>query len=122
MKKFSANKALIICFCSLQVERRVVHTNDPQFPSLTFSGNLPRLVVHVNEQKISALRAMLAIITGQGLPSPFRSSEVSVVGRESDLKDDMMQEGDLTDHIAKETSKLIIMQFTVQHLALEVNF
>lgn len=57
---------------SLQVERRVVFTTDPQFPSLTLSGNLPRLVVHVNEQKIDALRTMVAIISGNGLPSPFR--------------------------------------------------
>jgi hypothetical protein len=57
---------------SLQVEHRVVFTADPQFPILTVSGNLPRLVVHVNEQKIDALRTMAAIISGKGLPSPFR--------------------------------------------------
>ena len=57
---------------SLQVERRVVFTTDPQFPSLTISGNLPRLVVHVNEQKIEALRTMATLISGKGLPSPFR--------------------------------------------------
>lgn len=65
---------------------------------------------------------MLAIITGQGLPSPFRSSEISAIGHETDFKDDLIQEEDMTDHSAKETSKLIIMQFTVQHLALEVSF
>ena len=56
----------------LQIERRVVFTRDPQYPSLTVSGNLPKLVVHINESKIEALRTMVAIISGRGLPSPFR--------------------------------------------------
>ncbi|KAK6626649.1 hypothetical protein RUM44_009125 [Polyplax serrata] len=105
---------------SLQVERRIVHTTDPQFPSLTFFGNLPRLVVHVNEQKISALRAMLAMITDQGLPSPFRSSEPPIVDNENERKSETPQDENILDDHSNEMSKLIIMQFTVQHLALEV--
>jgi vacuolar protein sorting-associated protein 13D len=54
------------------ISLQVVFTTEPQFPSLTVSGNLPRLVVHVNEQKIDALRTMVALISGKGLPSPFR--------------------------------------------------
>jgi vacuolar protein sorting-associated protein 13D len=57
---------------SLKVERRVVFTTDPQFPCLTVSGNLPQLVAHINEQKIDALRTMVVILSGKGLPSPFR--------------------------------------------------
>lgn len=45
---------------TLQIERRVVSTSDPQFPSVMISGNLPRLVVHVNEQKVEAMRTMYA--------------------------------------------------------------
>lgn len=47
---------------SLQIERRVVTTTDPQFPSITVSGNLPRLVVHVNEQKVEAIRSMYNLL------------------------------------------------------------
>ncbi|XP_020712491.2 intermembrane lipid transfer protein Vps13D isoform X3 [Athalia rosae] len=47
---------------SLQIERRVVTTADPQFPSITVSGNLPRLVVHVNEQKVEAIRSMYDLL------------------------------------------------------------
>ncbi|KAK0083635.1 hypothetical protein PV325_008476 [Microctonus aethiopoides] len=43
---------------SLQIERRVVSTMDPKYPSLTISGNLPRLVVHVNEQKVEVIQSM----------------------------------------------------------------
>lgn len=47
---------------SLQIERRVVTTTDPQFPSITVSGNLPRLVVHVNEQKVEAIHSMYNLL------------------------------------------------------------
>ncbi|XP_012282695.1 vacuolar protein sorting-associated protein 13D isoform X2 [Orussus abietinus] len=49
---------------SLEVERRVVATTDPQYPSATISGNLPRLVVHVNEQKVEAIRSMWGLLVG----------------------------------------------------------
>lgn len=102
------------------MERRIVHTSDPQFPSLTFFGNLPRLVVHVNEQKIWALRAMLTMITDQGLPSPFRSSEPFIVDNDNEKKSKTPQDDNFLEDHTNEMSKLIIMQFTVQHLALEV--
>ncbi|XP_015598611.1 vacuolar protein sorting-associated protein 13D isoform X2 [Cephus cinctus] len=49
---------------SLQIERRIITTTDPQFPSVTVSGNLPRLVVHVNEQKVEAIRSMWNLLAG----------------------------------------------------------
>lgn len=55
-----------------KVERRVVYTTDPQFPSLTISGNLPKLIVHINEPKIQALRTLFSVLTGKGLVSPFK--------------------------------------------------
>uniref|UniRef100_A0A8W7P8Q1 UBA domain-containing protein n=1 Tax=Anopheles coluzzii TaxID=1518534 RepID=A0A8W7P8Q1_ANOCL len=39
----------------LQVERRVVYTSDPQYPSLTLSGTLPKLNAHINEYKVSSI-------------------------------------------------------------------
>ena len=33
--------------------RRMLHTTDPEFPSMIVSGNLPSLTLHVNEQKAS---------------------------------------------------------------------
>lgn len=60
---------------SLQIERRVVHTSDPLYPSLTLSANLPKLVAHFNESKIAAARTLTNIIAATGLPSPFASPE-----------------------------------------------
>jgi vacuolar protein sorting-associated protein 13D len=45
---------------------------DPQYPSLTVVGNLPKLVVHVNEMKVQALRTLLDVVSGKGLISPLR--------------------------------------------------
>jgi len=60
---------------SVQLERRAVFSNDPGMPSLKLSGNLPKLVVHVNEQKVNTLRSMIRHIWGEGLPSPFRPQD-----------------------------------------------
>lgn len=32
--------------------RRVIHTLDPQWPGVTLYGTLPKIVVHVTEQKV----------------------------------------------------------------------
>lgn len=103
-----------------QMERRLVNTMDPQFPSLTFSGTLPRLVVHINEQKISALRAMLSMITDQANSSPYRSPDAAAAEFETDFKVQEPADQDVVDEPSKEMSKLILMQFIVQQLALEV--
>lgn len=63
---------------SLQIERRVVHTTDPMYPSLTLNANLPKLVAHFNESKISAARTLTNVITAAGLPSPFISPESNI--------------------------------------------
>lgn len=107
---------------SLQVERRIVYTTDPQFPNLTLTGNLPKLVVHVNEQKIQALRTLWDVISGKGLPSPFRSLDESP---NDDLVDmvESEQEGEdvrISEHSDNGCAKLLMLQFCVDHMALEV--
>ena len=42
------------CTCAFTY-RRMLHTTDPEFPSMIVSGNLPSLTLHVNEQKASTL-------------------------------------------------------------------
>jgi len=91
----------------------VVHTVDPQYPSLTFSGNLPRLVVHVNESKILALQAMYNNVMGPSLSVSSPQSDAPLEEISSDMK---------TDYLKLEASRLIMMQFTVHQLALEVGY
>lgn len=107
---------------SLQIERRVVFTRDPQFPSLTVSGNLPKLVVHINETKIEALRTMVDIISGPGLPSPFRSQEPQMPKDNAD--EDANEEENMAEEKERKNeklmSRLVMLQFSVDQMALEV--
>lgn len=45
---------------SVALERRVVPTRDPLYPTATLAGSLPALSVHLSEQKLRAVRAVLA--------------------------------------------------------------
>ncbi|XP_040182653.1 vacuolar protein sorting-associated protein 13D [Rana temporaria] len=40
----------------LQLERRLIYTSDPQYPGAMLSGTLPDLKIHINEDKIFALK------------------------------------------------------------------
>ncbi|XP_045474860.1 vacuolar protein sorting-associated protein 13D isoform X2 [Harmonia axyridis] len=102
---------------SVQVERRVIHTVDPLYPSLTFNANLPKLVAHLNESKVNSARKLLHIITTTGLPSPFKSSE--------SLEDSLFESGQdeepsMSMDTSLELSKLLMVQFIVDHMSLEV--
>ncbi|MGH0118333.1 UNVERIFIED_CONTAM: hypothetical protein FKN15_048569 [Acipenser sinensis] len=44
----------------LQLEQRLRYTSDPQLPGAVLSGTLPDLKVHINEDKLTALRNCLA--------------------------------------------------------------
>ncbi|GLH07616.1 Vacuolar protein sorting-associated protein 13D [Gryllus bimaculatus] len=106
---------------SLTIERRIVFMNDPHFPSLRLTGNLPKLVVHVNEQKVDALRTMVAIVSGKGLPSPFRSQSIpceeeTVPPPEQDISVNL----DMQEPAGRESARLVMLQFSVEQLALEV--
>lgn len=103
---------------SLQVERRVIHTCDPLYPSLTVCANLPKLVAHLNENKISAARTLMQIISAAGLPSPFNSPDSGV----DSIKEDNVkaEEDSLSMDTSQEMSRLVMLQFTVDHVALEV--
>ncbi|XP_076023177.1 intermembrane lipid transfer protein VPS13D isoform X2 [Genypterus blacodes] len=44
----------------LQLEQRLRYTSDPQLPGAVLSGTLPDLKIHINLEKMSALRSCLA--------------------------------------------------------------
>lgn len=102
---------------SLKIERRVVHTTDPLYPSLTVNANLPKLVAHFNESKISAARTLTQIISATGLPSPFCVTESPL----DDFIPDMLDDEDSTSvDTSIEMSRLMMLQFTIDHMAMEV--
>lgn len=99
---------------SLQLERRIVNTNDPQYPSLTLSGTLPKLNVHINEAKIGSIINMLDVIYNNNIESPFRSPGDSPTAENKIIEEVQNQE------TQSEASKLILLQFTIDQMSLEV--
>jgi vacuolar protein sorting-associated protein 13D len=102
---------------SLQIEKRMIHTSDPLYPSLIINTNLPKLIAHLNESKIAAARTLTQIITITGLPSPFKSPEnpVEIVPDTGQSDDDSFSQD-----TSVEMSRLLMVQFTVDQLSLEV--
>lgn len=101
---------------SMQIERRVIQTADPLYPSLTLNANLPKLVAHLNEYKVSAARTLARLINATGLPSPFSTPETK-------LEDQIVvedEEDSTSFDTSIEMSRLLTLQFTVDNLALEV--
>ncbi|KAJ3643178.1 hypothetical protein Zmor_025903 [Zophobas morio] len=102
---------------SLQIEKRLVHTSDPLYPSLIINTNLPKLVAHLNESKITAARTLAHIITITGLPSPFKTPD-NVVEVVTDTGQDEDDSASLDTSV--EMSRLLMVQFTVDQMSLEV--
>lgn len=99
---------------SLQLERRIVHTNDPQYPSLTLSGTLPKLNVHINESKIGSIINMLNLIYVSNIESPFRMTA------DFPMTEDIVIKEAQSPDVQLEAFKLILLQFTIDQMSLEV--
>lgn len=127
---------------SLHLERRVVYTSDPQYPSITLSGSLPKIVAHINEHKIEAICFMLNTLSsstsGSSVQSPYKtpiselidqSSTSSLAGKcnvqqpqqtqpqQPTVAADIDEEQSL---LMREASKLIMLHFAIDQMALEL--
>ncbi|XP_076236647.1 vacuolar protein sorting 13D [Calliopsis andreniformis] len=96
---------------SLQIERRVFTTSDPNFPSVTVSGNLPRLVVHVNEQKVEAIRLMYSLLSNFSRTTGMSQTDIVNVEPESPKKE---------ENADKCLSHAIMVQFIVDQMTFEL--
>ncbi|XP_055378948.1 intermembrane lipid transfer protein Vps13D [Condylostylus longicornis] len=109
---------------ALQLERRVINTIDPEYPSLTLFGTLPKLVAHVSEQKILALTDILNIIN-------YESNNVLTTQKSIDFMTEKTTDEILMDNVdesiedenqksLQEQLSLIVIQFVIDQLSLEV--
>ncbi|XP_046414322.1 vacuolar protein sorting-associated protein 13D isoform X1 [Neodiprion fabricii] len=96
---------------SLQIERRVVTTTDPQFPSITVSGNLPRLVVHVNEQKVEAIRSMYNLLLQLSNVSENEKGNIESLEPGSPKKEESPD---------RTLSRLMMIQFIIDQMTFEL--
>ncbi|XP_020286741.1 vacuolar protein sorting-associated protein 13D isoform X3 [Pseudomyrmex gracilis] len=98
---------------SLQVERRVFTTSDPNFPSVTVSGNLPRLVVHVNEQKVGAIRLMYNLLSSfsKSAGIPPQTEIINLKEPESPRKE---------ENLDRSLSHAVMVQFIIDRMTFEL--
>ncbi|XP_029689291.1 vacuolar protein sorting-associated protein 13D isoform X3 [Takifugu rubripes] len=61
----------------LQLEQRLRYTSDPELPGALLSGTLPDLKVHINLEKMTALRSCLTRLSSPSINDGERSSEKS---------------------------------------------
>ncbi|XP_043601959.1 vacuolar protein sorting-associated protein 13D isoform X2 [Bombus pyrosoma] len=96
---------------SLQIERRVFASSDPNLPSVTVSGNLPRLVVHVNEQKVEAIRLMYNLLSSFSKSTGISQADVISIEPESPKKEESLD---------KSLSHAVMVQFIIDQMTFEL--
>lgn len=124
----------------LQLEQRLRYTSDPQLPGAVLSGTLPDLKIHINLEKMTALRSCLARL---GSPSAdeanmgetFKSPEPSTLRHEKIFEREdsqwKLQESDrnltksvmtLEQHTREVLveSRLLLAEFNINYMQLGV--
>ncbi|KAJ3586857.1 hypothetical protein NHX12_013249 [Muraenolepis orangiensis] len=68
----------------LQLEQRLRYTSDPQLPGAVLTGTLPDLKVHINLEKMTALRSCLARLSSPGDGKEEKGKDKGQAGRSPD--------------------------------------
>lgn len=111
MSKSSSRFYLLDRFdISLQIERRILNTKDPDYPSLTAYGILPKLLAHINEHKIISV---LRVLKTNNLNIPKLSNHFISKSIPLDEKSEKLLEQ------SKEYSSVLV-QFVVHQICLEL--
>ncbi|XP_028966611.1 vacuolar protein sorting-associated protein 13D [Galendromus occidentalis] len=92
---------------SMRFERRLLSTDDPQFPSVIVQAQLPRLVLHISEQKVSALTSCLRLL-GRADGMPQTSALSAPVQKREPL------------HKPSQSSVLFFGQFVIEQMSCEM--
>lgn len=133
--KHSSNFHLLEKFSiSLELERRVIYTTDPDYPSLTLYGTLPKIVAHVNEQKLNEFfKILYPIITDRfevneikyEIESGNGCGDTGGTEMEDGVHENVGGNGIGNEHTAEMPpnfiyTNLMIIQFVIGQMALEV--
>nr|XP_037268534.1 LOW QUALITY PROTEIN: vacuolar protein sorting-associated protein 13D-like [Rhipicephalus microplus] len=114
---------------TVQVERRLLATDDPHWPSVVLNMKLPRLTAHVNEQKVHAMQMCLSRLreststrpagwSSQGPSSPCASA----IDLDKAFQQEGMSEGSFANRSKEshDTSLLLVAQCSIEQMCLEV--
>nr|XP_033778552.1 vacuolar protein sorting-associated protein 13D isoform X3 [Geotrypetes seraphini] len=115
----------------LQLERRLMYTSDPKYPGAMLSGTLPDLKIHINEDKISALKnCFTSLSTSESkLPDnlPLRKEKIFLdADSRGMLQDSVMNLTQSVVTLEQHTrevlveSKLLLADFRVNYMQLGV--
>ncbi|XP_039698117.1 intermembrane lipid transfer protein VPS13D isoform X2 [Pteropus medius] len=113
----------------LQLERRLIYTSDPKYPGAVLSGNLPDLKIHINEDKISALKNCFALLTTPEMKASDTQIKEKIFpqgGQRGSLQDSVMnltQSVMLLEQHTREVlveSQLLLAEFKVNCMQLGV--
>lgn len=96
-------------------ERRLVRTQDPMYPALALSGQLPRLVFHVNENKVAAVRTLLNVLNAQAERDDAQDVPQRIDEQPSESSDATTDASDTW-----QSSRLLMLQFTVEHASVQL--
>jgi len=118
------------------LERRLVYSEDPEWPALTVIATLPKLNLHLNKSKVLSIRSVLSSYLGLGNEdlgysvgtSQFNSS---LSGSQINLHDTTRMDHGVGQNRPSEkhnasagnelsNCKLFLAQFTIQTVAVEI--
>uniref|UniRef100_A0A8C8S437 Vacuolar protein sorting 13 homolog D n=1 Tax=Pelusios castaneus TaxID=367368 RepID=A0A8C8S437_9SAUR len=98
----------------LQLERRLMYTSDPKYPGAVLSGNLPDLKIHINEDKISALKNCFTRLS----TSETKSPDALHIGKEK-IFTEVEQRGSLHDSVMNLTQSVMIVEQHTREVLVE---
>ncbi|XP_060026866.1 intermembrane lipid transfer protein VPS13D isoform X2 [Erinaceus europaeus] len=87
----------------LQLERRLIYTSDPKYPGAVLSGNLPDLKIHINEDKISALKNCFALLTTPDVKTSDTQIREKIFPQEQ-------EQGSLQDSVMNLTQSIVMLE------------
>ncbi|XP_015503783.1 vacuolar protein sorting-associated protein 13D isoform X2 [Parus major] len=98
----------------LQLERRLIYTSDPKYPGAVLSGNLPDLKIHINEDKILALKNCLSQLS----TSEAKSSDALHLGKDK-IFAEVDQFGSLHDSVMNLTQSVVMLEQHTREVLVE---
>uniref|UniRef100_A0A8D2B1Q4 Vacuolar protein sorting 13 homolog D n=1 Tax=Sciurus vulgaris TaxID=55149 RepID=A0A8D2B1Q4_SCIVU len=96
----------------LQLERRLIYTSDPKYPGAVLSGNLPDLKIHINEDKISALKNCFALLTTPEMKTSDTQIKEKIFPQDG-------QRGRLQDSVMNLTQSIVMLEQHTREVLVE---
>ncbi|XP_064137368.1 intermembrane lipid transfer protein VPS13D isoform X4 [Loxodonta africana] len=96
----------------LQLERRLIYTSDPKYPGAVLSGNLPDLKIHINEDKISALKNCFSLLTSSEMKTSDTQIKENIFTQEA-------QRGSLQDSVMNLTQSIVMLEQHTREVLVE---